>query len=68
MEDFDMDDGPVTIENDIPEGVARIEAMDHALKTATPGEDPRTVLVRAELYYRFLTNNRQSYQIAGGIN
>ena len=41
--------------NDIPEGLARIEAMSHALKTAAPGEDPREILMRAAMYHAFLT-------------
>lgn len=46
--------------NDIPEGVARIEAMEHAMRTATPGEDVQNILMRAAMYYAFLTANRQT--------
>jgi hypothetical protein len=50
--------------NDIPEGMARIEAMDCAIKTATPGEDVRQILGRAALYYAFLTTNRPAIMAA----
>jgi len=45
--------------NDIPEGLARIEAMSHALKTAVPGEDPREILMRAGMFYAFLTYGKK---------
>lgn len=51
------------VANDIPEGMARIEALDHAMKTSYQGEDPAIVLARAGLYYKFLTS-----QINGWAN
>lgn len=44
--------------NDIPDGVARIEALDNALKSCVPGEDAAKILDRAAQYYQFLTTNR----------
>lgn len=43
--------------NDMPEGLARIEALNGALKTATGGEDVDAVLSRARMYYNFLMTN-----------
>lgn len=66
-------DGVLTMEdmeniNDIPDGVARIEALDQAMKTCVEGENPSDVLARANLYYAFLTANRNSVRVGSATH
>lgn len=48
--------------NDLPEGVARLEALNHAASMWVEGETEDVVLARAERMYAFLTQGRKSAQ------
>lgn len=55
---------------DIPDGVARLEALQAAVALASPDETDDQVMARAERMYRFLTVNRQtsnSFQPLRGV-
>lgn len=45
--------------NDIPEGIARMRAMDHAMEMWQPGEGTDDILARAAKFYDFLVDFKQ---------
>lgn len=53
-----MDDQENPMVNGIPEGIARMEALDSSIALLCPEDTYETVMIRAWGFYHFLTSGR----------
>lgn len=52
-------------DTNIPDNIVRVEALEHAMRTCIPGEDPSVIIARARIYFVYMTTGRvMTYSMA----